>query len=135
MSPYTALKAAETFKKGGAGAAPTQEGGLAPMTGAQDSQAFKKVDMQFLKANDLIEALVEKHLATRAVSERTGQIVRYAVGLEYLVDTEDKDVEMALRIIQQVIADLKDIAQDSLRFTKRIIEQLKWAKILPEVSE
>jgi hypothetical protein len=129
MCPYTALKAVEGIRKGGAEAARPEQGGLAP-SGAQ----FKRMDLQFLKGKDLIEALVEKYLPP-TVSERTAQMVKYAVGLAYLADTEDEDAEMALRIVQQIVADLSDIAQDSLRFAKRIIEQLKWARILIEVRE
>jgi hypothetical protein len=63
-------------------------------------------------------------------------MVRYVVGQEYSVDADvDKDVEVALRIIRKIILDLRDIAQNSVEFTRRIIEQFRWAGILVEVDE
>jgi hypothetical protein len=119
---------------GRSGAAPARnEGGPAP----NGARAFKKIDIRFLKAHDLLEALVEKDLAiyNKPVSEKALQMVRYVIGLEYSVDTEDKDVETALRIIHKVVLDLREIAQHSVEFTRRIIEQFRWAGILVEVDE
>jgi hypothetical protein len=124
-------------KVGVAGAArPSREaeqGGLAP----NGARVFKKKDIRFLKAHDLLEALVEKDLATysKGVSERAIQMVRYVIGLEYSVDVEDKDVEVALRIINKMILDLREIVQNSVEFTRHITEQFKWAGILVEVDE
>jgi hypothetical protein len=111
-----------------------KQGGLAPKAGAR---GFKKIDIRFLKAHDLLEALVEKDLATynKPVSEKALQMVRYAIGLEYSIDTEDKDVEVALRIIHNIVLDLREIAQHSVEFTRRIIEQFRWAGVLVEVDE
>jgi len=124
---------------GGAGAArPVQkgeQGGLAPLEGAR---SFKKIDIRFLSAHDLLKALVEKELAiynNKGVSERALQMVRYVIGLEYSADTEDKDVDMALRIIHKIVVDLRDIAQNSVQFTRHIIDQFRWAGILVEVVE
>jgi hypothetical protein len=124
-------------KVGVAGAArPAQQGeqgGLAP----NGARVFKKKDIRFLKAHDLLEALVEKDLAkyNKDVSERALQMVRYVIGLEYSADTEDKDVEVALRIIHNIVLDLREITQNSVEFTRRIIEQFRWAGILVEVDE
>jgi len=124
---------------GGAGAArPAQkgeQGGLVPQVG---TRAFKKVDIRFLSAHDLLKALVEKELAiynNKGVSERALQMVRYVIGLEYLAETGDKDVDMALRIIHKIVLDLRDIAQNSVQFTRHIIDQFRWAGVLVEVEE
>jgi hypothetical protein len=131
------MKAANA-KVGGAGAArPAQvgkQGGLVPQVG---THAFKKVDIRFLKAHDLIEALIEKDLArnNKNVSERALQIVRYVLGLEYLVDVEDEDVKQALWILHNIILDLRYTAQHSVEFTRHILDQFKRAGILVEVDE
>jgi hypothetical protein len=130
------MKAANA-KVGGSEAAPAMnEGGLAP-SGAHAFKNFKKVDVRFLKAHDLIEALIEKDLQrhNKGVSERALKIVNYVLGLEYLVDVEDEDVKAALWILHNIILDLRYTAQHSVEFTRHIIDQFRRAGILVEVDE
>jgi hypothetical protein len=81
-----------------------------------------------------LEAAVRKALARHPkLNERIIDIVEYALGLDHDIYGVDPEVERALRIIRDIVADLSDALDEQIRYARWTIEHIRHMGI--EVEE
>jgi hypothetical protein len=118
---------------GRAGAAPTQEGGPAPKTGAREQ-------LEFVNAEKLVKAAIEKRLALFPTisNDRVKGLVEYAMGIAGAVlddNIVDTDVINALKIVRDLVQDLKQLVNHQVNGAKFLMEYFRYMGLSVEVRE
>jgi hypothetical protein len=97
---------------------------------------IQKEALEFVTARRVIEAAVRKYFAEHPnlYNEKTAEIVNYVLGLEPNAYVDDPNVDKALRILREIVADLVGVFNVQIRSTRWTLEHIRYMGLSVEVG-